>query len=127
MTLAVRGAERVPPRRGAADAGPGAGSPPLPPAAAATVLDAPRDVIRADLTADVLATAGEEERFPWRLAPVRAVAIVATVGLGAPMGTESPAAHLGVAAGAWLGDRGVWWRRSSGPPPWVVAPPAWPR
>src|SRR5262249_59834856 len=38
----------------------------------------PRDVIRADLTADVLATAGEEERFPWRLAPIRAVAIVAT-------------------------------------------------
>ena len=27
------------------------------------------------------------------------------------MGTESPAAHLGVAAGAWLGDRGRWWRR----------------
>ena len=65
-----------------------------------------RDVIRADLTADVLATAGEEERFPWRLAPVRALAIVATVGLGAPMGTESPAAHIGVAAGTWLGDRG---------------------
>lgn len=69
-----------------------------------------RDVIRADLTADVLATAGEEERFPWRLAPVRALAIVSTVGLGAPMGTESPAAHLGVAAGAWLGDRGRRWR-----------------
>ena len=69
------------------------------------------DVIRADLTADVVATAGEEERFPWRLAPVRAAAIVATVGLGAPMGTESPAAHLGVAAGAWLGDRGRWLRR----------------
>ena len=75
----------------------------------------PRDVIRADLTADVLATAGEEERFPWRLAPVRAVAIVATVGLGAPMGTESPAAHLGVAAGAWLGNRGRWWRRLTRP------------
>jgi chloride channel protein, CIC family len=71
----------------------------------------PRDVIRADLTADVLATAGEEERFPWRLAPIRALAIIATVGLGAPMGTESPAAHLGVAAGAWLGDRGGWWRQ----------------
>ncbi len=69
-----------------------------------------RDVIRADLTADVLATAGEEERFPWRLAPARAVAILATVGLGAPMGTESPAAHIGVAAGAWLGDRGRRWR-----------------
>src|SRR5262245_4308301 len=75
----------------------------------------PRDVIRADLTADVLATAGEEERFPWRLAPVRAVAIVATVGLGAPMGTESPAAHLGVAAGVCLADRGRWWRRPPRP------------
>ena len=57
-----------------------------------------------------LATAGEEERFPWRLAPVRALAIVATVGLGAPMGTESPAAHLGVATGAWLADRSGRWR-----------------
>jgi H+/Cl- antiporter ClcA len=71
----------------------------------------PRDVIRADLTADVLATAGEEERFPCQLAPIRAIAIVATVGLGAPMGTESPAAHLGVAAGVWLAGRGRWWRR----------------
>jgi chloride channel protein, CIC family len=75
----------------------------------------PRDVIRADLTADVLATAGEEERFPWRLEPLRAVAIVATVGLGAPMGTESPAAHLGVAAGVCLADRGRWWRRLTRP------------
>jgi H+/Cl- antiporter ClcA len=75
----------------------------------------PRDVIRADLTADMLATAGEEERFPWRLAPIRALAIIATVGLGAPMGTESPAAHLGVSAGAWLGDRGRWWRRLARP------------
>lgn len=66
------------------------------------------DVARADLTADVLATAGSEERFPWRLAPIRAVAIIATVGLGAPMGTESPAGHLGVAAGSWLGQS---WRR----------------
>jgi chloride channel protein, CIC family len=60
---------------------------------------------RADLTADVVATAGEEERFPFWLVPLRVVAIVATVGLGAPMGTESPAAHLGVAAGSWLGNR----------------------
>ena len=74
-----------------------------------------RDVIRADLTADVLATAGEEERFPWRLAPIRALAIIATVGFGAPMGTESPAAHLGVAAGAYLTDRGRWWRRLTRP------------
>ena len=71
----------------------------------------PRDVIRADLTADVLATAGEEERFPWRLAPIRALAIIATVGFGAPMGTESPAAHIGVATGAWLADRGRRWRQ----------------
>jgi chloride channel protein, CIC family len=75
----------------------------------------PRDVIRADLTADVLETAGEEERFPWRLAPVRAVAIVATVGLGAPMGTESPAAHLGEAAGVCLANCGRWWRRLTRP------------
>jgi chloride channel protein, CIC family len=46
---------------------------------------------------------------------VRAVAIVATVGLGAPMGTESPAAHLGVAAGVCLADRGRWWRRLTRP------------
>jgi H+/Cl- antiporter ClcA len=75
----------------------------------------PRDVIRADLTADVLASAGQEERFPWRLAPIRALAIIATVGLGAPMGTESPAAHLGVAAAAYLTDRGRWWRRLTRP------------
>jgi len=74
-----------------------------------------RDVIRADLTSDVLATAGTEERFPWRLAPPRIVAIIATVGLGAPMGTESPAAHMGVAAGAWLGDRGRLLRRMARP------------
>jgi CIC family chloride channel protein len=55
--------------------------------------------------------AGEEERFPWRLAPIRLLAIAATVGLGGPMGTEKPAAYLGVAAGAALGDRGRGWRR----------------
>lgn len=65
----------------------------------------PLDLARADLTADVVAAAGTEERFPWRLAPLRAMAIVATVGFGAPMGTEAPAAHLGVAAGAALGAR----------------------
>ena len=58
-----------------------------------------------------MATAGEEERFPWRQTPVRTVAIFATVGLGAAMGTEAPAAYFGVAAGACLGDRGRWWRR----------------
>lgn len=62
----------------------------------------PNDVARADLTADVVATSGAEERFPWNLAPLRALAILPTVGLGAAMGTESPAAHLGVAAGTWF-------------------------
>ena len=47
---------------------------------------------------------GAEERFPWNLAPLRALAILSTVGLGAPMGTESPAAHIGVATGTWLGS-----------------------
>ena len=56
-------------------------------------------------------SAGEEERFPWRLTPIRTLAICATVGLGAAMGTEAPAAYFGVAAGAFLGDRGRWWRR----------------
>ncbi len=64
----------------------------------------PTDVARADLTGDVVSSAGVEERFPWRQAPLRALAIVITVGLGAPMGTESPAAHLGTAAGSWLGQ-----------------------
>lgn len=64
----------------------------------------PRDVARSDLSADVIATSGAEERFPWNLAPLRALAILPTVGLGAAMGTESPAAHLGVAAGVWLGS-----------------------
>ena len=70
-----------------------------------------RGTVQADITGDVVATAGEEERFPWRLAPIRIVAIFATVGLGQAMGTEAPAAYLGVAAGACLGDRGRWWRR----------------
>nr|WP_223257450.1 chloride channel protein [Phormidesmis priestleyi] len=51
-----------------------------------------------------MSTSGAEERFPWNLAPLRALAILPTVGLGAAMGTESPAAHLGVAAGTWLGS-----------------------
>jgi chloride channel protein, CIC family len=64
----------------------------------------PRDVARADLTAAIVVTAGVEERFPWHLAPLRALAILPTVGLGAAMGTEAPAAHIGVAAGTWLGS-----------------------
>ncbi len=71
----------------------------------------PRGAVQADITGDVVDTAGEEERFPWRLAPVRVLAIFCTVGLGQAMGTEAPAAYLGVAAGACLGDRGRWWRR----------------
>src|SRR5262245_17447633 len=70
-----------------------------------------RGGVQADITGDVVASAGEEERFPWRQTPVRTVAIFATVGLGAAMGTEAPAAYFGVAAGACLGDRGRWWRR----------------
>src|SRR5215470_13787753 len=68
---------------------------------------APR-VSRSDLTGDMVGFAGEEERFPWRLAPIRMLAMITTVGLGAPMGTEAPAAYLGVATGAALGER--WWR-----------------
>ncbi len=71
----------------------------------------PPDAVRADISGDVVESAGVEERFPWRLAPIRALAIIATVGSGGAMGTEAPAAYLGVAAGAWLGDRGGWWRR----------------
>jgi len=67
--------------------------------------------IRADITGDIVECAGEEERFPWRLAPIRAVAILATVGSGGAMGTEAPAAYLGDAAGVCLGDRGRQWRR----------------
>ena len=68
----------------------------------------PPHAVRSDLTGDIVEFAGKEERFPWRLAPIRLVAIYATVGLGAAMGTEKPAAYLGVATGAALGDR--WWR-----------------
>lgn len=75
----------------------------------------PANAVRADLTSDVVRHAGREEEFPWRLAPIRAAAIVATVGLGAPMGTESPAAHLGAAAGAAVGAAGGSWRRLARP------------
>lgn len=67
----------------------------------------PPGAVRSDLTGDMVEFAGKEERFPWRLAPIRLVAIYATVGLGAAMGTEKPAAYLGVATGAALGHR--WW------------------
>jgi H+/Cl- antiporter ClcA len=71
----------------------------------------PRGAIQADITGDVVDTAGQEERFPWRLTPIRTLAIFSTVGLGVGMGTEAPAAYFGVAAGAFLGDRGRWCRR----------------
>src|SRR5262245_6033292 len=71
----------------------------------------PRGAIQADITGDVVDSAGQEERFPWRLTPIHTVAIFTTVGLGAGMGTEAPAAYFGVAAGAFVGDRGRWWRR----------------
>lgn len=70
----------------------------------------PRSV-RADITGEVVDTAGVEDRFPWRLVPIRAVAIFTTVGFGGAMGTEAPAAYLGVGAGSCLGDRGRAWRR----------------
>jgi H+/Cl- antiporter ClcA len=71
----------------------------------------PSGVARSDITREMVHFAGEEDRFPWRLAPICALAIAATVGLGGPMGTEAPAAYLGVSVGAALGDRGRWWRR----------------
>jgi H+/Cl- antiporter ClcA len=71
----------------------------------------PRGAIQADITGDVVASAGEEERFPWRLAPIRTVAIFFTVAFGSAMGTEAPAAYLGTAAGACVCDRGRRWRQ----------------
>src|SRR5215469_6687134 len=68
----------------------------------------PSDTARSHLTDDMVSSAGVEEAFPWRLAPIRLLAICATVGLGGAMGTEAPAAYIGVAAGAALGTR---WRR----------------
>jgi H+/Cl- antiporter ClcA len=70
----------------------------------------PHGAARADITGEVIDCAGEEERFCWRLALIRLVAIFATVGTGGAMGTETPAAYLGVAAGSCLGDRGRRWR-----------------
>jgi len=72
----------------------------------------PPHAARSDLTGEVVDFAGEEERFPWRLALIRLIAIYATVGLGAAMGTEAPAAYLGEATGSALGAR---WRRIARP------------
>ena len=65
----------------------------------------PPGAARSHLTDDMVESAGVEEGFPWRLAPIRLLAICATVGLGGAMGTEAPAAYLGVATGAALGTR----------------------
>lgn len=65
----------------------------------------PPGAIPADITGDVQSCAGREERMPWRLAPLRLAAIFATVGSGAAMGTEAPAAYLASAAGAAVCDR----------------------
>ena len=64
----------------------------------------PPDVARSHLTADMVSFAGEEERFPWRLAPIRLLAIAATVGLGAPDGDRGACGLYWVARGAALGD-----------------------
>ena len=68
----------------------------------------PPEDARSHLTDDMVSCAGVEERFPWRRTPIRLLAICATVGFGGAMGTEAPAAYLGVATGACLGTR---WRR----------------
>src|SRR5262249_3504719 len=70
----------------------------------------PPGVARSDLTGDMVAFAGEEDRFPWRLAPIRTVAIATTVGLGGPLGTEAPAGCPGGAVGVAVGEllRGGW-------------------
>lgn len=68
----------------------------------------PRNAVRADITAEVVDTAGVEERFRWRLVPIRVLAILATIGSGGAMGTEAPAAYLGLGAGAGVCDRGRW-------------------
>lgn len=65
----------------------------------------PPGIVPADITGDVVKWAGKEEHCPWRLAPIRLAAIFATVGSGAAMGTEAPAAYLGVVAGACTCDR----------------------
>ena len=65
----------------------------------------PARASRSDLTGDMVGFAGEEERFPWHLAPIRMLAMIATIGFGAAMGTEAPAAYIGLATGAALGHR----------------------
>jgi len=70
----------------------------------------PPEAIRADITGDVVETAGEEERFPWRRwGPRRR----------RPTSATAPARASAIAAAAGAG--------CSGRRPWVAAPPAWPR
>jgi hypothetical protein len=45
----------------------------------------PKGAIRADISGDVVECAGQEERFPWRLAPIRTLAILA-IGAARPGG-----------------------------------------
>lgn len=76
----------------------------------------------------MVAFAGEEDRCPWRLAPIRILAIVATVGVWARRWeprrprriSESPSGPLWGIAGSGGGG-------FSGRRPWGVAPRAWPR
>ena len=83
--------------------------------------------VRSDITSDIVTSAGKEELLPWRLAPIRVLAIIATVGLGGPMGTEAPAAYLGVARErpSRIGVAGC--AGSSARPPWPAARRACPR
>lgn len=69
----------------------------------------PPGAARSHLTDDMVSCAGVEERFPCRLTAIRLLAIFATVGSGGAMGTEAPAAYLGVATGAAC--CGTRWRR----------------
>jgi len=87
----------------------------------------PHDIARADLTGDVVSTAGAEERFPWHLAPLRSLAILATVGLGrrwAP-NLRRPTSAWPAAAGWAAPCRGC----APWPAPWrsAEAPPAFRR
>lgn len=57
----------------------------------------PHDVARADLTGDVVNTAGAEETFPWERAPLRALAILSTrrrLWQGGGGGVLLPSTHI---------------------------------
>jgi len=59
----------------------------------------PSSAIRADISGDVVDCAGEEERFPWRLAPIRTLAIIATVASGGAWPPTAPS-RIAAAGGA---------------------------